>query len=114
MDEHLKDDRAQLKHVARFPAAVAYRSNFEELLLTYLDLPARRDRTGRRDGRRAAMRRALDNRATYTQIRDWRQGYRPAPIWAWDLLENKIEKRQAAYARAKAKRPAINRPLASC
>ena len=105
MDEHLEQHGAQLEHLAQFAGHVAYRSAFEEMLLTFLALAPRRDRTGTRDGRRAAMRQALDNRATYYQIRDWRQGHRSAPAWAWDLIEHKLAKRQNAIAAARSRRP---------
>ena len=99
MVEHLERNGARAEHVATLACTVAYRSGFEDLLLTYLDIAPRRDRTGARDGRRQAMRRALDNRASYYQIRDWRQGYRPAPAWACDLLQTKIARRHAAESR---------------
>ena len=102
MDERMNSHEArgaQPEHVAAFNSASAYRSSFEDLILTYLDVAPRRDRTGARDGRRQAMRRALDNRASYYQIRDWRQGYRPAPAWACDLLQTKIARRHAAESR---------------
>ena len=104
MAEGLNRQSARLEHIASFNRGEAYRSTFEELLLTFLDLAPRRDRTGTRDGRRAEMIRALDNRATYFQIRDWRQGHRAAPIWAWDLLECKLAQRQEAIAIARSKR----------
>ena len=56
MDEQLKADGARLEHIVALDLPAAYRSTFEELLLTFLDLAPRRDRTGTRDGRRAARR----------------------------------------------------------
>ena len=99
MVEHLNESSARREHIAALDRQEAYRSTFEELLLTFLDLAPRRDRTGERDGRRAAMRHALDNRASYLQIRDWRQAHRPAPQWAWDLLATKIARRHSALDR---------------
>ena len=99
MGEELNSASAPLEHVESFTSRVAYRCRFEDLLLTFLDIAPRRDRTGQRDGRRRAMLAALDNRASYFQIRDWRQGHRPAPQWAYELVENKIAKRHAALDR---------------
>lgn len=92
------DNESRGEHSGKLAAPMAYRSDFEMVLLNYLDLMPRRDRTGRRDGRRKAMRDALDGRATYSQIRDWRQGWRKAPEWAYQLLADKWTKRQAAIA----------------
>ena len=99
MREGMNSQRAPAEHIRALNRSEAYRSTFEELLLTFLDIAPRRDRSGSRDGRRAAMIRALDTRATYYQIRDWRQGYRPAPQWARDLLQTKIAHRHGALDR---------------
>lgn len=99
MNEHTKAKGAPLEHAGQLDRLQAYRSGFEDLLLTYLDIAPRRDRSGKRDGRRKAMQQALDGRASYFQIRDWRQGYRPAPAWARELIRAKIAKRQTAFAR---------------
>ena len=99
MVEHLRERSARLEHVASLNRGIAYRSMFEELLLTFLDLAPRRDRTGTRDGRRAEMIRALDYRASYFQITDWRKDRRAAPQWARELLETKLAKRHATIAR---------------
>lgn len=95
MVEHLERDGARGEHVATFLAYAAPRSNFDKLLLRLLELQARHGRDGRRDGRRAAMLSALNGRASWSQIREWRRGRRWAPIWAWDLLESKIAQRHA-------------------
>ena len=45
------------------------------------------------------MIRALDYRASYFQITDWRKDRRAAPQWARELLETKLAKRHATIAR---------------
>jgi hypothetical protein len=104
MAEGMNSSSARREHLVDLDRPEAYRSTFEKLLLTFLDLAPRRDTIGTRDGRRAAMIRALDCRATYYQIRDWRQGYRAAPQWAWDLLDAKLAQRQEAIAIARSQR----------
>ena len=94
------DRGAPVEHVESFADRVATRSNFDAALLAYLALHPRSGRDGLRDGRRAAMRRALDNRATWHQIKDWRRGWRPAPQWAKDLLAQKLAEQNERSARA--------------
>lgn len=89
-----EESGARLEHVAPLPLLPCPRSKFDALLLAWLDLEPRHGRDGLRDGRRAAMLRALDNRATWIQIRHWRRGNAPAPKWAIDLLNTKIDRRQ--------------------
>lgn len=91
---------AQAEHLEGSAPPHAYCTPFEMMLLDYLEIAPRRDHSGRRDGRRAAMLAALDNRATYSQIRDWRQGWRKPPAWALQLLENKIARRAARLSRS--------------
>jgi hypothetical protein len=47
-------------------------------------------RDGRRDGRRAAMLQAVDNRASWPALRSWLRGERRVPQWALDLLLSKL------------------------
>lgn len=47
------------------------------------------------DGRYAAMRQLLDNRATFNQVRDWRRGKAKAPAWAIALIREKLTARRA-------------------
>ena len=96
MDEQLKEHGARLKHLESFPPQVSPRTPFDRAMLTYLGLLARDGRDGMRDGRRAAMRAALDNLATWSQIREWRRGRAKAPAWAIDMLAKKIERRTRA------------------
>ncbi|MDE2103174.1 MAG: hypothetical protein KGL39_38365, partial [Patescibacteria group bacterium] len=63
MNRAVNSEQTPAQHAASFNSVAAYRSNFENALLNYLDLLPRRDRTGQRDGRRRAMIHALDNRA---------------------------------------------------
>jgi len=42
---------------------------------------------------------ALDNRATWIQIREWRRGNVPAPKWATELLASKMLERRAVLDR---------------
>ena len=50
-----------------------------------------RDWPGRKDGRHAAMVKALENRVPYSTIRNWRRQHRcKPPAWAIDLVRNKL------------------------
>ena len=89
-------ERAVAAHAADLEACAAYRSDFDRLLLTYLELSPRSGASGLRDGRRSAMIQALDRRATWDQIRDWRHGYRRAPAWANYLIKAKLARRRSA------------------
>lgn len=51
------------------------------------------------DGRRRAMLEALDNQATWGQIKHWRAGRRQVPQWAIDLLKRKLARRHEADER---------------
>lgn len=100
MDERLKANGARSEHVESLPAYRVPRTNFDEALHALTAIPYRLAR----DGRRAAMLRALDNEATWGQIKHWRAGRRLVPAWAWDLIETKLARRQEAIARARSKR----------
>ena len=86
-------ERAPSEHIAPLDALTCPRSDFDRALLFYLDLLPRSGRDGMRDGRRAAMIRAFDNRATWIMIRHWRRGTGRAPQWAKDLLLWKTNQR---------------------
>lgn len=100
MDEQLDEHGARLKHVESFAAPVSPRTPFESALLRLLLLQARDGRDGLRDGRRAAMVAALDHRATWIQIREWRRGRAKVPQWVKDLLARKIAARRIADEQA--------------
>lgn len=109
MDERLNSSNAvpragaPSKHVEPFAPRACPRSAFDDALLFYLMLQARDGRDGMRDGRRAAMIHALDNRATWIQIRHWRRGTGRVPQWARDLILDKIAKRLSRAEHVKAK-----------
>ena len=90
-----ENESARQEHPAIFPRPVCPRTLFDAALLQLLELQARDGRDGLRDGRRAALLKALDNRATWNQIRHWRRGTGRVPQWAVDLLANKIAARRA-------------------
>ena len=92
------------EHLNTFATRLAPRSNFDRALLALLALAPRHGRDGLRDGRRAAMLAALDNRATWQQVRAWRRARRGVPQWAIDLLDSKLAKRQAELDNARLKR----------
>ena len=54
-------------------------------------------RDGLRDGRRAAMVAALNGRASWIMIRQWRRGIEPVPQWAKDLIADKIRDRRRRF-----------------
>jgi hypothetical protein len=83
------------KHVESFPRVPSPRSNFDKALLRLLELQARDGHDGLRDGRRSAMLQALERRATWSQIREWRRDRARAPQWALDMLEAKLRERAA-------------------
>lgn len=93
--EHLDDARAELEHAGTFARAPLPRSTFDKALLRLLELEARDGRDGMRDGRRAAMIRALEGRATWGQVRQWRRGVARAPQWARRLVAEKLAARRA-------------------
>lgn len=96
MSEELNGTSAQLEHVESFAAPTSPRTPFDKALLTYLGLLARHGRDGTRDGRRSAMLQALEGKATWSQVREWRRGRARAPQWAIVLLNKKIESRARA------------------
>lgn len=96
MDEQPHANGAGVEHTESFPARPCPRTPFEKALLGLLLLQARDGRDGLRDGRRAAMIHALDNRATWIQIRHWRRGTGRVPQWAKELLASKIAARRQA------------------
>jgi hypothetical protein len=102
MAEGMNSSSARREHLAELDRPCAIRSEFDKALLTYLGLRPRSGADGLRDGRRAAMIRALDYRATWYQIKDWRRGWRAAPQWAIDLINRKIDSRMAELASGKA------------
>lgn len=91
MDEQLQANGALSEHLDVFPAYVRPRSTFDKMLLEVAGCSMRLAR----DGRRAAMRTALDNRATWQQIRHWRRGTIAAPAWAVKILTDKLAARTA-------------------
>ena len=93
MVEHLEQHGAQLEHLAAFKRYSVPRSSFDQKLLSLLKLRPHPGLDGSRDGRRAAMRSALDNRTSWAMIRHWRRGTKPVPQWATDLLNAKIAER---------------------
>ena len=90
---------APLNHIDQLAERAAPRSPFDQALLDYLQLAPRSGATGLCDGRRFAMVRALESRATWSQIREWKRGRRRAPQWAIDLLREKIAARRAELDR---------------
>ena len=98
MVEHFAGTRAnsaRREHVESLERAPSPRSNFDKALLRLLELEARDGRDGLRDGRRSAMLEALEHRATWSQIREWRRDRARAPQWALDMLARKLALRQA-------------------
>ena len=98
MVEHFAGTRAnsaRLKRVESLERAMPPRSNFDKALLRLLELEARNGASGLRDGRRRAMLEALEYRATWSQIREWRRDRARAPQWACDMLARKLALRQA-------------------
>ena len=84
---------AHAEHVDNFKRYPVPRSSFDRALLALLALRPHNGLDGSTDGRRAAMRHALDNRASWPSIRHWRRGTRQAPQWAVDLINRKIADR---------------------
>ncbi|MFA5897674.1 MAG: hypothetical protein WC829_01045 [Hyphomicrobium sp.] len=103
MDEQLQEHGAQLEHVDTFARPVCPRTDFDAALLRLLFLQAIDGRNGKCDGRRRAMVEALDNRATWIQIRHWRRGTGRVPQWAKDLIASKIAKRRQLDADAESR-----------
>ena len=101
MVEHVEQSSARREHVESFARYTAPRSLFDEKLCALLDLLPRTGLDGMRDGRRSAMRMALNNRASWPQIRDWRRGHRRAPAWALALLDRQIDARVARLLKSK-------------
>jgi hypothetical protein len=95
MVEQLKADGARSEHVEQFAGYRVPRSDFDAALHALTEIPFRLSR----DGRRAAMQAALDNSATWGQIKHWRAGRRSAPQWAVDILKNKLARRHEADER---------------
>ena len=91
MVEHAAQSSAQHEHVESFAAPPSPRTEFDRALLRLIGLRAKHQLDGRRDGRHAAMRKALDDRATFHQIRDWRRGKARPPQWAIELVATKLE-----------------------
>ena len=85
---------ARPNHIARLAEIASPRSKFDQALLDYLEIAPRSGATGLCDGRRAAMLNALEGRATWSQIREWRRGRARAPQWALDLLAEKFARRR--------------------
>ncbi len=90
-----KQENAPAEHLGVFPAYRVPRTNFDVALHDLTAVPYRLSR----DGRRAAMLTALDNLATWGQIKHWRAGRRAVPKWARDLLARKIAARRAELDR---------------
>ena len=88
---------APLEHIESFASYRVPRTQFDEALHALTDIPYRLSR----DGRRAAMIRALDNSATWGQIKHWRAGRRRPPQWAIDLLASKIDARVKRLLKSK-------------
>jgi hypothetical protein len=97
----LQQHRTRGEHIRALDRATATRSKFDKALLAYLGLRPRSGADGLQDGRRARMILALDNRATWNQIKDWRRGWRRAPQWSLDLLARKIDERIAELLKSK-------------
>lgn len=95
MGEQLNSTRAPAEHVATFPANTMPRSPFDAMLCRLVMRRPVSGRDGKRDGRRAAMRQALDYRANWPAIRAWRRGEIQAPQWAVDLVARKLAERAA-------------------
>ena len=87
----MNTERAAREHVLSVPTHLSPRTEFDRALLLLLNLQVKHQRDGRRDGRYAAMRAALNQRATDHQIRDWRRGKVSPPQWAVDLIATKLE-----------------------
>ncbi len=90
---------AHAEYLVALDRQLTPRSSFDQALLDFLALRPRSGADGMRDGRRAAMVAALDNRATWIQIREWRRGNVPAPKWATELLASKMLERRAVLDR---------------
>ena len=86
---------ARLEHDESFPRRPSPRSNFDKALLRLLELRARDGRDGLKDGRRKALLEALEGKATWSQIREWRRARAQAPQWARVMLARKLADRRA-------------------
>ena len=93
-----------LEHVENFPRRAIPRSAFDRALLKLLRLKALDGRNGLRDGRRRAMVQALEGRASWDQIRQWRRNRQPAPQWAIDLLTRQLDEMAEASQALKSRR----------
>lgn len=89
--EAVPADSARHEHSDALAYPVRTRNIFDDLLMAVAGISA----APARDGRRAAMRSALDNRATWEQIKHWRRGTIAAPIWAIKILTDKLAARAA-------------------
>lgn len=79
---------------AGLPSPVRPRTIFDALICKIVGCQPCNGRSGLTDGRRAKMITALEDRATWSQIRHWRRGEISAPAWAVELLTNKLRQQQ--------------------
>ena len=98
MAEGMNSSSARREHVESLAAPICPRSNFDAALCALLGIKPRSGLDGRTDGRRAAMIRALDYRATWNQIRHWRRDNAKAPQWALDLLDMRLAEKERSAA----------------
>lgn len=99
MDEGSKQHGAEVEHLGVLPLHTRPRTPFDAALHALLELTPRTGLDGIRDGRRSAMLAALDNRATWKQIRHWRRGTNRPPLWAIEMLKRKLARRQEGSER---------------
>ena len=97
MAEGMNRSHASPEHVESFAWYRVPRTKFDAALHALTEIPFRLSR----DGRRAAMIEALDNGATWGQIKHWRAGRRRVPQWAKDLLSKKLAERLERSAKGK-------------
>ncbi len=77
------------EHLEALPRTPSHRTAFDRLICEVIGCKPTDGLDGKRDGRRDAFRRALNGKATYDQIRDWRRGKAKPPQWAVDMLAEK-------------------------
>ena len=86
-----EETSARAEHCASLPPPAVPRTIFAAAMLKLTGYQATNGRDGKCDGRRAAMLKALDNRASWPALRSWLRGDRGVPQWALDLLLSKLD-----------------------
>ena len=83
-------ERAPAGHNPQLVPRPLPRTPFQRAMLRLTGYEPTDGRAGKRDGRRAAMLRAIDNRASWPALRSWLRGDIPAPQWVVDLVATKL------------------------